>query len=177
VLVEPNPEELVQRLTTIVAALALVAANSAAAEPASLKDRLVGTWHFVVAEIIAPDGTRSFPFGPNPHGILMFGADGSFANIHIAGEVPKIATGERLGGTPEEYAAIMRNSIALFGTYTVDEANKRVTFNIASSTFPNWQGVSQTRVIDTLTDDEFRNTNPDIGGGRGAATNLYRRKK
>ena len=46
-----------------------------------------------------------------------------------------------------------------------------------SSTYPNWEGVSQTRLIEALTDDEFRNTNPDIGGGRGAATNSYRRAR
>ena len=71
----------------------------------------------------------------------------------------------------------MRRSLSVFGTYTVDEASKTVTYNIVSSSFPNWEGEAQTRNIDKLTDDEFVNTNPNVGGGRGSASNLYRRVK
>ena len=46
-----------------------------------------------------------------------------------------------------------------------------------SSSFPNWEGEAQTRTIDKLTDDEFVNTNPNVAGGRGSASNLYRRVK
>ncbi len=52
---------------TIAAALLLAAlGGDASAQQKSLKDRLVGTWHFVVAEITGPDGTASFPFRPKP---------------------------------------------------------------------------------------------------------------
>ena len=71
----------------------------------------------------------------------------------------------------------MRRSLSLFGTYTVDEQKKTVTFHIVSSTFPNLAGQSQTRTIDKLTADEFVNTNPGVGGGRGSAFNLYKRVK
>jgi hypothetical protein len=91
--------------------------------------------------------------------------------------VPKIASNNRLTATPEEYAAIMRRSLSVFGTYTVDEANKTVTYHIVSASFPNWEGEAQTRTIDKLTDDEFVNTNPSVAGGRGSASNLYRRVK
>jgi hypothetical protein len=80
-------------------------------------------------------------------------------------------------GTPEEYAGIMRRSLSVFGTWTVDETNKTVTYNIVSSSFPNWEGEAQTRTIDKLTDDEFVNSNPDVAGGRGSAFNLYKRVK
>jgi hypothetical protein len=93
----------------------------------------------------------------------------------VASDVPKIASGNRLTGTAEEYAAIMRRSLSVFGTYTVDEDKKTVTFNIVSSTFPNWQGEAQTRTIDRLTADEFVNTNPNVAGGRGSASNYYKR--
>ena len=167
-------------LRTIAAALLALAlsAGAAAAQPAtSLKDGIVGTWNFVVAEVTAPDGKKSFPFGETPKGILIFTADGRFAQIHVAGDVPKIASNNRLTGTPEEYAEIMRRSLSVFGTYTVDEANKTVTYNIVSASFPNWQGETQTRAIDKLTSDEFVNTNRSVGGGRGSASNLYRRAK
>jgi Lipocalin-like domain len=163
---------------TIAAALLGLAlsAGAAAAQPAqSLKDQIVGSWNFVVAEVMAPDGKKSFPFGETPKGILIFTADGRFAQIHVAGDVPKIASNNRLTGTPEEYAGIMRRSLSVFGSYTVDEAGKTVTYNIVSSSFPNWEGEAQTRNIDKLTAEEFVNTNPNVAGGRGSASNFYRR--
>jgi len=155
-----------------------LSAGAASAQPASsLKEQIVGTWNFVVAEVTAPDGKKSFPFGETPKGILIFTADGRFAQIHVAGDVPKIASNNRLTGTSEEYAAIMKRSLSVFGTWTVDEANKTVTYNIASSSFPNWEGEAQTRNIDKLTAEEFVNTNPNVAGGRGSASNFYKRVK
>ena len=66
---------------TIAAAMLALAlsAGAAAAQPAkSFRDQIVGTWNFVVAEITAPDGKKSFPFGETPKGILIFTADGRF---------------------------------------------------------------------------------------------------
>src|SRR3954466_12787811 len=117
-----------------------VSAAAAAAQPAALKDQIVGSWDFVVAEVTAPDGKKPFPFGETPKGIIVFTPDGHFTQIHVASDVPKIASNNRLTGTPEEYATIMRRSISVFGTYTVDEAKKTVTFHIVSSTYPNWEG-------------------------------------
>ena len=161
-------------LRTAAALLALaLSAGAATAQPA-LKDQIVGTWNFVVAEVTAPDGKKSFPFGETPKGILIFTADGRFAQIHVAGDVPRIASNNRLTGTPEEYADIMRRSLSVFGTWTVDEDKKTVTYSIVSSSFPNWQGETQTRIIDKLTAEEFVNTNPGVAGGRGSASNFYK---
>lgn len=172
-----------KRITTAACGLACAAlmvaglGGEAAAQQKSLKERLVGTWHFVIAEVTAPDGTKSFPFGPTPRGMVIFTPAGDFTQIHIASEVPKIANGNRMAATPEEYAGIMRGTIAQFGTYTVDEAKKTFTLKFTASTFPNWEGTTQTRTIDKLTDEEFINTNPQVGAGRGSAYNLYKRAK
>jgi hypothetical protein len=153
-------------------ALALV---SGTAQAQTLRERIVGTWDFKVAEIVGADGQKSYPFGETPKGLLIFTPEGRFSQIHVASDVPKIASGNRLTGTAEEYAAIMRRSLSVFGSYTVDEGKKTVTFTITSSSFPNWQGEAQERTIDALNDDEFVNTNPNVAGGRGRATNYYRR--
>jgi hypothetical protein len=158
----------------VIAALVLFAGEAAAQD---LKTQIVGTWDFVVAEVTAPDGAKSFPFGETPKGVLIFTPEGRFSQIHVASDVPKFASGNRLTGTAEEYAAINRRSLAVFGSYTVDEAKKTVTFKIVSSTFPNWEGEAQTRTIDKLDADEFVNTNPNVAGGRGSASNRYRRVK
>src|SRR6266567_978936 len=131
-------------LQIALAALAIALANAASAQ--NLKTQIVGTWDFVVAEVKAPDGKKSFPFGETPKGILIFTPDGRFAQIHVASDLPKIASNNRLTGTPEEYAEIM-------------------------------QGEAQTRTIDKLTADEFVNTNPNVAGGRGSASNFYKMAK
>ena len=162
----------------ILAVLAIaLAGGQAAAQQKSLRDQIVGTWNFGVAEVIAPDGKKSFPFGETPKGVLIFTADGHFAQIHVASDVPKIASGNRLTGTPEEYAAIMRRSISVFGDYSVNEKKKTVTFKIVSASYPNWQGEVQERSIDKLTAGEFVNTNHNVAGGRGSASNYYTRAK
>ena len=163
--------------TARAALAAFVIALPAAAAAQDLQNQLIGTWDFVVAQVNAPDGKISFPFGESPKGLLIFTPDGRFMQIHVASDVPKFASNNRMTGTPEEYAAIMRRSLSLFGTYTVDDAKKTVTFHIVSGTYPNNAGESQTRTIDKLTADEFINTNPSVAGGRGSASNFYKRAK
>ena len=159
------------QIAAAVLALGLAGGAGHAQQEKSLREQIVGTWDFIVAEITAPDGAKSFPFGEKPKGILIFTPDGRFAQIHVASDVPKIASRNRLTGTPEEYAAIMRRSLSVFGTYTIDEGKKTVTYHIVSSSFPNWEGEAQERAIDKLTADEFVNTNPNVAGGRGRAAN------
>jgi hypothetical protein len=170
-----------RKIVTIarIAAILMIAlaVGETRAQATSLREQLVGSWDFVVADVTAPDGKKSFPFGETPKGILIFTPDGRFAQIHVASDVPRIASNNRLTGTAEEYQAIMHKSLSVFGTYTVDEDKRTVTYHITASSFPNWQGEAQTRVIDVLTADEFRNTNPNVAGGRGSATNLYRRAR
>lgn len=168
--------KLMRFAATLALTFGLIGAAQAQQEK-SLREQIVGSWNFVVAEVTAPDGKKSFPFGQTPRGIIIFTPDGSFAQIHISSEAPKIASGNRLTGTADEYAAIMRGSISVFGAYTVDESKKTVTFKIVSSSFPNWEGEAQERTIDKLTADEFVNTNPNVAGGRGSASNFYKRMK
>jgi hypothetical protein len=166
------------RVIRLLAALALVcAAGNAQAQQKSLREQIVGTWNFVVAEVVAPDGKKSFPFGENPKGMLIFTPGGQFVQVHFASDLPKLASNNRLTGTPEEYATIMRRSISLFGTYSVNEEKKTVTYNISGSTYPNFNGEEQVRTIDKLTADEFVNTNPNVAGGRGSASNFYKRAR
>jgi hypothetical protein len=163
-----------------VTAIGLAAGVSAAAgQPTKLlRDQLVGTWTFVIAEITAADGKKSLPFGDRPRGMLIFTADGHFSQVHVADGLPKIASNNRLAGTTEDNKAIVAGTLALFGTYSVDEEKRTLTFNIEASTFPNAAGTAQIRTIDVLTADEFRNTNPGASrDGPVVAMNVYRRAK
>jgi hypothetical protein len=166
------------RICAALLALALSASAAVAQPAATLRERLVGTWNFVIAEITAADGKKNFPFGERPKGMLIFTADGHFSQVHVSGDLPKIASNNRLAGTDADNRAIVHGTLALFGTYTVDEAKKTLTFNVTASTFPNAAGTSQTRTIDMLTADEFRNTNPGASrDGPVVAANIYKRAK
>ena len=166
-----------KHLVTVLA-LAL-GVTAAVGQPTKLlRDQLVGTWSFVIAEITAADGKKTLPFGDKPKGMLIFTADGHFSQVHVAGDLPKIASNNRLAGSAEDNKAIVHGSLALFGSYTVDEDKKTLTFKIEGSTYPNLAGVAQTRTIDLLSDDEFRNTNPAATrDGPAVAMNIYRRAK
>src|SRR5258707_7879381 len=133
-------------LRILAAALALIlSAGAALAQPAkTLREQIVGTWDFVIAEITTADGKKTLPFGDKPKGMLIFTADGHFSQVHVAGGLPKIASNNRLAGTAEDNKAIVAGTLALFGTFSVDEAKKTLTFNIEASTFPNAEGTVQT---------------------------------
>ena len=174
-------------LRILTASLALIAfvsshfaalAQSPAQSARTLREQLVGSWSFVIAEITTADGKKTFPFGEKPKGMLIFTADGHFSQVHVSGDLPRITSNNRLAGTDADNKAIVHGSLALFGTYSVDEDKKTLTFKIEGSTFPNQAGSSQTRTIDLLTADEFRNTNPGASRDMPAvASNIYRRAK
>jgi hypothetical protein len=91
--------------------------------------------------------------------------------------LPRIASNNRLAGTDADNRAIVQGTLALFGTYTVDEAKKTLTFNIVASTYPNAEGTSQTRTIDKLTADEFRNQSRRRPRWPGARSQLLRSRE
>jgi len=168
----------VMRMSAVILA-AVLGFGAAAAQPAkTMREQIVGTWNFVIAEITAANGSKTLPFGDKPKGQIIFTSDGHFSQVHVSSGLPRIASNNRLAGTDADNRAIVHGTLALFGTYSVDEAKKTLTFNITASTYPNQEGTSQTRTIDKLTADEFRNTNPAASrDGPALAANVYTRAK
>jgi hypothetical protein len=138
-----------------------VAAGSAAGAPID-KRQLVGTWVLVSNTTTSPNART---FGPND-GVAIFEANGRFALSLVRSDIPKIASNNRDTGTPDENKAIVQGSIAYFGTYSVSEPDGTVTLHIERSSFPNWNGTDQKRLIISLTSTEFKYTNPaaSVGG-------------
>jgi hypothetical protein len=152
-------------------ALAIRVPNAALAQAA--KD-FVGTWT-IVSAVTVRDGATSDIFGPNPKGILVFDGNGRYALTLIGADLPKFAANNRAGGTADENKAVVAGSLAHFGTYAVDEANKSFTFHIEFATFPNWTNTDQKRAF-TITGDELKYTDPNASAG-GRATVIWRRAK
>ena len=148
--------------------------GDAVGQEKTLKDQLVGTWTYVSVDTVRPDGSRTPMFGPNPQGLAIFDSNGRYILMTARSGQSKFASNNRAEGTPEEYKAVVQGSIAHFGRYTVNEADKTITFHIETSTFPNWNGAEQKRPF-TLTGDELKWTTAASSGG--SAEVILRRAK
>ena len=105
----------------------------------------------------------------------MVDANGRFSITGLRSDLPKFASNNRMTGTQEENNAIVQGSIAFFGTYTIDEATSVLTLKVEGSTFPNFDGGTQTRIL-SFTGDEVTYFNPTPSQG-GTAKVTYRRAK
>jgi len=151
----------------IVAAMGLaLPTSSAVSQQKSLKEQLVGTWIPVAWDQQLPDGSKLQRFGANPKGVNVFDANGRFFVMFARADLPRIASNNPMKTTSEEAQTITAGTIAYYGTYTVDEANKTIAMKVETSTLPNQLGLDQKRVILALTADELRYTNPTpLAGG------------
>lgn len=145
---------------------ALLAPLAAWAQAVPIKDGIVGTWLFVSVVSQSDDGTRGEPFGGRPKGIIVFNPDGWFSLFQSAESLPRLAASDRAKATPEEAMAVVRNSIAYYGTYTVDEAARELSLAIEASTYANLiGGGAQRRIVTALTPTELAFDNPRTPNG------------
>jgi hypothetical protein len=173
-------EDMNRRSVVTKSALMAVAAallpSGAVAQQKSIKDQLVGTWIFVSAQDAKPDGSKVDPWGPNPKGAAMYDANGRFTFMIMRSDLPKFVSNNRAQASAEEGKAVAQGMIAMYGTYTVDEADKTLTTRVEGSSYPNLVGAEQKRVIGSLTADELRYTNPATSTGTKAEA-VWRRAK
>ena len=142
----------------------------------SVEQQLVGTWLLVSDVATRPDGTRFEPFGGNTKGILMFDRTGRFSIQYSGDARRKVASNDRLKGTPEENKANSEGTQAYYGTYSVDATGRTLTFHVERNSFPNWDNTDLKRTI-TLTGDELKWSIPRISTGGGTAVNVWKRAK
>ena len=163
------------RRTTLpaLAAVALVAFASHGGsnqKTSSLKQRLRGSWTMVSA-VLDQGGTKSEPFGPSPKGTVIFTNNDRVALIITRPDVAKFASNLRTTGTAEENKAAVQGSIAYFGTYTANDADKTLVMRVEGSTYPNWAGTDQKRTIQLSGDElKFVNQNPSMAPGTVTVT-------
>ena len=123
------------------------------------------------------DGKKGEPFGPSTKGAMIFSSDGHFSLFQSRAEIPKIAANDRAKATPEEAQTIIANSIAYYGTYTIDEASKTMTVNVTASTYANVAAIpNQKRMITLLTPDDLKFDNPRTPNGMTLRTAWKRAK-
>jgi hypothetical protein len=72
----------------------------------------------------------------------------------------KIASNNPNKTNSEKGGGLIPESMAYYGTYTVNEAEKVIMLHLEASTFPNLVGTDQKRIIISLGADELEYTNP-----------------
>jgi Lipocalin-like domain len=131
----------------------------------TLAKQIQGTW-ILVSMYVEQDGKKIEPFGSKPRGSIILTPDSRFSIIFMKESLPKFTANSRVKGTAEENQAVVQGSFAYYGTYAVaNEKEQTVNLHIEGSTFPNWDGQDQKRVM-TVKGDEMNVTNPTsaIGG-------------
>ena len=136
---------------------------------------VVGTWS-LVSSVTEKDGTRTDQFGSGAKGMMTLDADGHFMLTIIGPDLPKFASNNRAGGTPDENGAVVSKSIAMIGTYSVNPVDKTLIFKVDSATFPNWNGTEQKRLLSAGNRDELKYITPTASSG-GVGTVTWKRAK
>lgn len=153
---------------------AVLGVGAAYAQPAGLKQRIVGSWTLVSLQVIGPDGKRIMPgAGPNAKGMLALDPAGRFSWTLLNPDIPKVASNALTTATDAEKKAMGQGTLTYFGTYLVDEAASALVMHIEVSSYPNWNGQEQRRTI-KLENDQLTLTNP-VGASGGAATSIWKR--
>ncbi|HEX3471894.1 MAG TPA: lipocalin-like domain-containing protein [Silvibacterium sp.] len=112
---------------------------------AAQSSSIAGTWVLTGAEKLLANGTRTSDYGENPHGLVIFTADGHYSvQIYRANRL-KFSSGDKLKGTPDEYKEASLSTSVHFGTYSVDAVQHTITFHIDRSSFPNQDDTAQVR--------------------------------
>src|SRR3974390_3894582 len=96
-------------------------------------NKLLGAWRYVGTRINGGNWDR----GANPKGMIYYGPHGEMA-VQIAPDVKRTRAGAVM--TPDEALTAVKDYIAYFGTYTVDEAAGTVTHHRHDSLQPGDAG-------------------------------------
>jgi hypothetical protein len=70
----------------------------------------------------------------------------------------------------------VQGSIAYFGTYSVNESERKINIHYDGSTYPNWDGLDQIRLI-AISGDELNIISPVSAVGGGTVHLVLRRVK
>ncbi len=129
----------------------------------SPKDTLVGTWVQVSLDTVSADGKRGPLYGENAKGMIIYTGDGYFTLMQASVDLPKLKSGLPSKATPEEAKAVIANSIAYFGKYSLDETSMVLSLDIQASTFANLTGnPSEKRIVTSLNDSELKFNRPFV---------------
>jgi lipocalin-like protein len=152
--------------TTLLCLAVGLSGSDSFAQQKSLKEQLIGTWTLVSSDQVLPDGSKVKQFGANPKGINVFDSNGRFFLMIVSADNSKIASKDlSRKRNSEEVGGLMTESIAYYGMYTVNEAERVAILHLEASTFANQIGTDQKLMITSLTADELKYNNSAAKSG------------
>jgi len=151
-------------LSAMLAAGLASSPGSAVAQQKSLKEQLVGTWLLVSCDLKAADGTTA-PQCVNPtSGSMSLDASGRSTEVTTPRGRPKFTAGRN--SPADEFKAAARGMFANFGTWSVSEKDKTITFHTEGALFPNAEGTDSPPFQVSIAGDELKllDARPNRGG-------------
>lgn len=123
-----------------------------------IRSRLIGSWSLIESRTELRDKPTDEPFilhtiGKDAQGMIIFSPDGYVATQLQRPGARRWASDNLLAGTPEELADTAQHFLAYAGTFDVEvqDGTELVYIQLDLSSFPNWLGERQQRVV-TLKD-------------------------
>ena len=132
---------------------------------------LIGTWRLVSWENKSvEDGQISYPLGKDATGYIMYNEDGYMIVAIMSPHRLKFAGGDLLSGMPEEEARAEETFLSYCGRYELRE--EAVIHQIELSSFPNWVGVDQERLLELRGNRLTLSTHPILMQGKQQTAHL-----
>jgi hypothetical protein len=130
-----------RRTFTAMAAGAVLAAEEAKAETASVRSRLIGCWTLLEAETVTDGNVTPWQGRKLPlTGILIYHPNG-WVSTQISGTRPAVKTSASFAQLPDaQKFESLSAYYGYYGTYEVDEAAQTVTHSLVDSLWPYEKG-------------------------------------
>ena len=124
-----------------------------------MKEQLVRLVPRLLLSLCAKTAANNRPLVLIRKASLFFNAGGHYSITVVRLDRAKYAINNFTEGTAEENKATAQGTMTYFGTYTVSEADRYIAIHIDGSSFPNWNGADQKRIV-TITGDQLKLSAP-----------------
>jgi hypothetical protein len=128
--------------------------------PQTPRQQIVGTWNLVSCD------NKDQLVCASPNGIVSYDANGHYSQMFVPkGRSKDIAPAGTTRATlsPEKYKEVAQGVISNFGTFSVDEPTKEITFKREGALFPTAEGTEAKGTIVSLTGDDLKAKGPILG--------------
>ncbi len=110
--------------------------------------QLVGSWKLVSFYSQDSSGQKTYPFGQDARGRLIYEADGRMAVQIMDPDRPGFTSGDPLVTSEAEVRAAFGGYTAYYGTYSVTPEEQTIVHHIEAALLPNWVGTDQRRYFE-----------------------------
>jgi len=160
------------KIAAALLAIGLAAAGAAgAAQQADPASPLTGSWRLIRYVDTPAGGSPVYPFGQNPSGLFLFGADG-MASLSIMRNPPN-PTGPTIANGIDSCQPAWYCSY--YGRYTVDAARGRWTLHVEGGNVPTYLNTDQTRAFRVEGDRLIMSSSYEVNGGTVTSERIFQR--